>query len=84
MIVIFFEVLFTRSEFKHLTGISSDLSAVNFYELCIGMKTKGKKIRYIGPNDIYIRLQNIQEYLHLKNSKFLKIFMNCFQTHLMF
>lgn len=49
----FFEVLFTRSEFKHLTGISSDLSAVNFYELCIGMKTKGKKIRYIGPNDIY-------------------------------
>ena len=54
----YFEVLFTKSEFKHLTGISSDLGAANFYELCIGKKTKGKKIQYISPEDIYTTIEH--------------------------
>lgn len=36
------EISFKESDFKHLTGISSDLSAKYFYKKCIGIKKKIK------------------------------------------
>lgn len=55
------EILFKKADFKHLTGISSNLNANSFYERCIG-----KNHEYIEPNDIYTT--NIHP-KHLANKK---------------
>lgn len=47
------EILFTKSEFKHLTGISSDLSTKNLFDFCIGKRMKNGNTRYITPDEIY-------------------------------
>ena len=52
------KLILQKKQFKHLTGISSDLSAVAFYDLCIGKKRKNNKIVYISPNDIYTTIKH--------------------------
>lgn len=44
----YIQVLFKKSDFKHLTGVSSIYTADKFYERCIG---KGKV--FISPTEIF-------------------------------
>lgn len=54
----YIEVIFTKKQFKHLTGISSNLSAVAFYNFCIGKKQQNNKTVYISPKDIYTTIEH--------------------------
>ena len=54
----YIEVIFTKKQFKHLTGISSDLSAVAFYDFCIGKKWQNNRTVYISPKDIYTTIEH--------------------------
>lgn len=47
------EILFKKSDFKHLTGVSSDLSAEDFYNKAI--RKKGIQLK---PNEIYTTLNH--------------------------
>lgn len=58
----YIEVIFTKKQFKHLTGISSDLSAVAFYDFCVGKN--GRTIeRCIYLLKIYTQQSSIQGFL---------------------
>ncbi len=46
----FVEVLFKKSDFMHLTGVSSNLNAERFFDVCL---KKGSDKRYIRESDIF-------------------------------